>query len=85
MTGEVELLVVPYYTDDLDYLAVDVFQLKNGQTELLSALEPMEADGIEYLGGSIKLRKAGVYLARVSLSDGYPYQSGAEYLIGASW
>ena len=83
--GDVSMMVVPNYTDDLDHILVGVFRLKDGEPDLLGALEATEAEGVQYLGGSVYLKRGGVYLVLVCLDDGYPYQSGAEYLITASF
>ena len=83
--GDVSMMVVPNYTDDLDHMLVGVFRLKDGEPDLLGALEATEAEGVQYLGGSVYLKRGGVYLVLVCLDDDYPYQSGAEYLITASF
>ena len=85
--GDVSFEVIPYYTDDMDYLLCGILSLNDEEddVELMDSLTPTMVDGYEELAGTIHFDAAGSYFLVICVEDSYPYSESSYYALCASW
>ena len=85
--GDVEFEVVPYYSDDMDYLLCGILSLddSNEDVELVDALSPAKVDGYDALTGTVHFDAPGSYFLLICVEDSYPYNEPSYYAARASW
>ena len=84
--GEVSFEVIPYYTDDTQYLLCGILSLTDDDdVELMDALSPSNVDGYEAMVGTIRFDTAGTYFLLLCVDENYPYDDPAYYAVRASW
>ena len=85
--GEVTFEVVPYYSDDMEYLLCGVLSLNDtdDDVELIEALVPTEENGYDALVGTISFDAAGDYFLLICVDESYPYEEASFYAARVSW
>ena len=85
--GEVTFEVVPYYSDDMEYLLCGVLSLNDtdDDVELIDALVPTEENGYDALVGTISFDAAGDYFLLICVDESYPYDEASFYAARVSW
>lgn len=84
--GDVSFEVVPYYTDDMDYLLCGILSLTDDDdVELMDALTPTNVDGYDAMVGTIHFDAAGSYFLLLCVDEAYPYDEPAYYAVRACW
>ena len=83
---DVNFIVAPFYSDDMDYLMCGVVRLtETGDTEIISTLQPDSDGDFVFMSGSVHFDKPGDYFLVLLLADGYPYNEPAYYLAELDW
>lgn len=84
---EVSFEVIPYYTDDTDYLLCGILSPTEDDedVELVDALAPTRVDDYDALVGTIRFDAAGPYFLVLCLDEAYPFNEPAYYALRASW
>ena len=83
---EVSFEVVPYYTDDMDYLLCGILALTEDEdVELLDALMPAHEGEYDSFVGTIRFDAAGSYFLLLCLDENYPFTDPSYYALRASW
>ena len=84
--GDVSFEVVPYYTDDMDYLLCGVLALTEDEdVELLDALMPAHTGNYDSFTGTVHFDAAGTYFLMLCVEDNYPFTDPSYYALRASW
>lgn len=85
--GEVTVEVVPYYSDDMEYLLCGVLSLNDtdDDVELIDALVPTEENGYDALVGTLSFDAPGDYFLLLCVEENYPYDEASFYAARVSW
>ena len=85
--GEVTVEVVPYYSDDMEYLLCGVLSLNDtdDDVELIEALVPTEENGYDALVGTLSFDAPGDYFLLLCVDENYPYDEASFYAARVSW
>ena len=83
---DVSFEVIPYYTDDMDFLLCGILSLTtDDDVELMDALMPTNLDGYDAMTGTIHFDAAGSYFLLLCIDEGYPYTDPMYYALQANW
>ncbi len=84
---KVTFTVIPYYSDDMDYLLCGILSLTDDgeDVELMDALMPTTVDGYDAFSTTISFDSAGTYFLMLCVEDAYPYNEPAYYAVRANW
>ncbi len=82
--ADVSFEVVPYYSDDMDYLLCGVLRWTGDDIELVEALPPAAGNDYDAFTGTIHL-DTGTYFLILGVSEDYPFDSPAYYAAQVNW
>ena len=84
---DVNFEVLPYYSDDFDYLLCGILSLNDSDddVDLIDALSPTKLDGYDAFTGTIHFDAPGSYFLVLFVDETYPFDEPSYYAARASW
>ena len=84
---DVNFEVLPYYSDDFDYLLCGILSLNDSDddVDLIDALSPTELDGYDAFTGTVHFDAPGSYFLLLFVDETYPFDEPSYYAARASW
>lgn len=78
----IDVLLIPYYTDDIDYLIAGLVDEEGG---IIGFAEAVDNEDAQYLSLVEEVEEPGTYYLLLCVEDEYPYREPAYYVISTVW